>query len=126
MATVAFALRIGSGARFGFFAGAASALTLAIGLEMLPYVAVIGAVIALQWAVTGKNGRAVAAYGATLAVMPADLYRARRLAGGFDGLRLALLRLHDPARVAGFGLAGLGCFGERLAGQGGPASRGSS
>ena len=74
MATVACALRIGSGARYGFLAGCASALTLAIGLEMLPYVAIVGAVIALQWAISGKNGRAVAAYGATLAVLPADLY----------------------------------------------------
>ena len=116
MATVAFALRIGSGARFGFLAGLTSALTLAIGLEMLPHVVVIGAAIALQWAVTGKNGRAIAAYGATLAVMPADLYAlAGSPAASWPATSLSFAYT-VPLAVAGFGLAGLGYFGERLPG----------
>ena len=73
---VALALRIPDGARFGFFTGCVSALTLAVGLEMLPHVALIGAFIALHWAWTGKAGRPVAAYGATLAAAPVYLYLA--------------------------------------------------
>ena len=116
MATVAFALRIGSGARFGFFAGLTSALTLAIGLEMLPHVVVIGAAMALQWAVTGKNGRAIAAYGATLAVMPADLYALAGSPAAFMACDSLSFAYTVPLAVAGFGLAGLGYFGERLPG----------
>ena len=88
VAVVALALRIPDGARFGFFAGCASALTLAIGLEMLPHVALIGALIALRWAWTGKAGRA----GRRLRrrrwrLRPVDLYLATALAGGRLGLR---------------------------------------
>lgn len=114
MATVAFALRIGSGALFGFLAACTSALTLAIGLEMLPHVAIIGAVVALQWAITGKHGRAVAAYGITMALLPADLYAVSgspAAAWACDSLSFAYT---IPALIAGAGLAGLAIFSERL------------
>lgn len=105
--TVALALRIPDGARFGLFTGCLSALTLAVGLEMLPHVALIGAFVALQWAWTGKAGRSVAAYGATLAVAPVYLYLATAspaAAWACDSLSWAFI---IPAAVAGFGLAGL-------------------
>jgi hypothetical protein len=110
MATVAFALRIGSGALFGFLAGATSALTLAVGLEMLPHVAIIGAVIALQWGISGKNGRATAAYGLTIALLPADLYAlsgSPAAAWACDSLSFAYT---IPAAIAGVGLAGIAIF----------------
>ena len=37
------------GARGGAIVGAASAVSLSIGLEMMPYAAMAGAIIALQW-----------------------------------------------------------------------------
>jgi hypothetical protein len=117
MATVAFALRIGSSALFGFLAATTSALTLAIGLEMLPHIAIIGAVIALQWAVTGKNRRATAAYGLTIALLPADLYAVSgspAAAWACDSLSFAYT---IPAAIAGLGLAGLAAFGGRLGGR---------
>ncbi len=117
LATVAFALRIGSGAFFGFLAACTSAVTLAIGLEMLPHMAVIGAVIALRWGITGRDGRAVAAYAVTLALLPADLYAlsgSPAAAMACDSLSFAYT---IPAAIAGSGLAGLAWFGERLGGR---------
>ena len=129
MATVAFALRVGSGARFGFFAGLTSALTLAIGLEMLPHVVMIGAAMALQWAVTGKNGRAIAAYGATLAVMPADLYALAGSPAAFMACDFAVLRLHCPARCRGLrarGARAISASGSRALRPGSAGSRWSA
>lgn len=117
MATVACALRIGSGPRFGFLAGCGSALTLAIGLEMLPHVAILSAVIALQWAIGGKHGRAVAAYGVTLAILPADLYALAGSPAAFMACDSLSWAYSVPAAVAGFGLAGLAYFGERIGGR---------
>jgi hypothetical protein len=117
MATVACAMRIGHGARWGLFAACSSALTLAIGLEMLPHVVVIGAFIALRWAVTGRDGRAVAAYAATLAVLPADLYAVSAspaAAWACDSLSFGYT---IPAAIVGFGLAGLAISGGQLAGR---------
>ncbi len=107
IATVAFALRLRSGALFGVLAGAGSALTLAIGLEMLPYVAVLGAVIALRFAWTGDDPRAVAAYGGTIGVMPAALYfltGSPAASMACDSLSWAFA---VPALIAGVGLAAL-------------------
>jgi hypothetical protein len=107
MATLAFALRLSAGPLFGFLAGACSALTLAIGLEMLPHVAILGAAIALRFAWSGENSRAVAAYGAAIGVLPAVLYF---LTGSpvetvaCDALSYAFA---TPAFIAGAGLAAL-------------------
>jgi hypothetical protein len=117
IATVACAMRIDHGARWGFLAACSSALTLAIGLEMLPHVVVIGAFIALRWAATGRDGRAVAAYAATLAVLPADLYAVSgspAAAWACDSLSFAYT---IPAAIVGFGLAGLALSSGWLAGR---------
>jgi hypothetical protein len=53
-------------ARGGATLGIASALSLAIGLEMLPYLAVGGALVVLMWVRDGAEARRLAAYGASL------------------------------------------------------------
>ncbi|QLC22589.1 AcrB/AcrD/AcrF family protein [Parasphingopyxis sp. CP4] len=53
-------------ARGGATAGIASALSFAIGLEMLIFLALIGAAIALLWVRDDTQSRRMAAYGATL------------------------------------------------------------
>ncbi len=111
LATVAFALRMPSGALFGFLAGAASAVTLAIGLEMLPHVAMLGIVIALRFAWTGENPRAVAAYGAAIGLLPGALYYATgspAAAMACDSLSYAFA---VPLLIAGLGLAVLALLG---------------
>lgn len=54
-------------ARGGAILGIATALSLAIGLEMLLYLALLGAVTALMWVRDGAEGRRLATYGAALA-----------------------------------------------------------
>ncbi len=54
-------------ARGGALAGVATALSLAIGLEMLIYLAAAGAMIALMWVRDQGQARRLAAYGASLA-----------------------------------------------------------
>ena len=110
MATVACALRLRSGPLFGMLAGVGSAVTLAIGLEMLPHVAVLGAAIALYFAWTGEDPRSVAAYGATLGILPGMLY----LLTGSPAASMACDSLSYafavPLLIAGLGLAGLALF----------------
>lgn len=55
------------GARGGVIVGAASAVSLSIGLEMLPYAAMAGAIITLQWIWDRDEARRVAGYAAALA-----------------------------------------------------------
>lgn len=108
--TVALTLRIPSGARFGFFSGCVSALMLAIGLEMLPHVAIVGAFVALQWAWSGKAGRSVAVFGVTLALGPTLLFlltAPSAASWACDALSWAFL---GPIAIAGLGLAGLAEF----------------
>src|SRR5688572_25213632 len=52
IATLACALRLHRCPLLGLAAGVLSALMLAIGLEMIPYVAIIGMVVAVRWAVS--------------------------------------------------------------------------
>jgi hypothetical protein len=54
-------------ARGGLTLGLATALSLAIGMEMLPYLAVAGAAVVLMWVRDGGEARRIAAYGASLA-----------------------------------------------------------
>ncbi|HWL46491.1 MAG TPA: AcrB/AcrD/AcrF family protein, partial [Sphingomonadaceae bacterium] len=54
-------------ARGGWVLGAASAASLAIGLEMLPYIAFAGGLTALRWVVDRAEAPRIAAYGAALA-----------------------------------------------------------
>ena len=53
--------------RGGVVAGLATALSLVIGLEMLPYLAIGGGAIALRWAVEPDEERRLSAYGLVLA-----------------------------------------------------------
>jgi hypothetical protein len=54
-------------ARGGGVAGAATALSLAIGMEMLPYLALAGGIMVLRWIIDAGEARRLAAYGVTLA-----------------------------------------------------------
>jgi MFS family permease len=54
-------------ARGGLTLGVATALSLAIGMEMLLYLAVAGAAVVLMWIRDGSEARRLAAYGASLA-----------------------------------------------------------
>ena len=56
------------GPRFGVAAGVASAAMLAIGLETLPYVAIIGAAVALLWALGRTPNESVAGLGLAFAI----------------------------------------------------------
>jgi hypothetical protein len=109
---VALALRIPDGARYGFFTACVSALTLAIGLEMLPHVALVGAFIALHWGWTGKHSRSVAAFAATFAAAPVYLYLATAspaAAWACDSLSWAYI---VPCAIAGLGLAAMALWGQ--------------
>lgn len=55
------------GARGGATVGLSSALSLTIGLEMLPYCAMAGAIIALRWVWDAGDARRMQVYGLTLA-----------------------------------------------------------
>jgi hypothetical protein len=111
MATVAFALLIRTQPLFGFLAGLTSALTLAIGLEMLPYVAVIGAFVALQWAVKGRAGLSVATYGLTLAFAPIMLFLLTASPAATEACDSLSYPYLIPGMIAGSGLAGAALAG---------------
>lgn len=67
--------------RGGLTAGLATAFSLAIGLELLPYLAVTGALITLWWVIDGAQAERLQAYGASLAAGTAIGYL---LFGSFD------------------------------------------
>jgi hypothetical protein len=67
LALVVVALTDAKRARGGALAGLATAFSLAIGLEMLLYLAVAGAAVVLMWVRDGGQTRRLAAYGASLA-----------------------------------------------------------
>jgi len=105
--TLAAAVRMERNPLFGAAAGCGAALMLAIGLEMLPYVAVFGAFAALRWGFGAADGRAAAFFGTAFAAGTAALYLisaspAARFA--CDSLSLAYVA---PAAVGGCGLAAL-------------------
>lgn len=52
--------------RGGALVGLASALSLSIGLEMLPYAAMAGAILTLRWVWSAREARRLAVYAATL------------------------------------------------------------
>jgi hypothetical protein len=54
------------GARGGALVGLASAMSLAIGLELLPYAAMAGAIITLRWVWDAREARRLAVYALTL------------------------------------------------------------
>ncbi len=54
--------------RSGVMIALSSALSLAIGLEMLPYIAFAGAAVALHWAWDARETKRMRSYGATMAV----------------------------------------------------------
>ena len=113
--TLAAALRTGRSPLFGAAAGCGAALMLAVGLEMLPYVAVLGGTVALRWAL-GSEERGVAWFGAAFAAGCAIFY----LASASPAARFACdslsLGYFAPAAIAGCGLAALALFARTLDG----------
>jgi hypothetical protein len=104
---IACALRLAERPIFGLLAGWIAALMLAIGLEMLPYVGLVGAGVALQWAWRGQGARGTAAFGAAFGGAPIILYVAAgsaEAAMACDSLSLAYA---GPLALAGLGLAAL-------------------
>jgi hypothetical protein len=108
--TLALVARADLRPRDAAFAGALSALSLAIGLEMAPAIAALGAGIALAWIAQGEAaGRTAAAFalafaGAALALAVATISPARYTAVACDALSV----VHVVAAAAGgIGLAGL-------------------
>jgi hypothetical protein len=104
---LAAALRLVERPVLGAVLAAGCALMLAIGLEMLPYVAVFGAAVALLWALNIISARAAALFGVTFAAAPAALYLLTGSAEAplaCDSLSWAFAL---PAAVAGLGLTGL-------------------
>ncbi|HEY0112246.1 MAG TPA: AcrB/AcrD/AcrF family protein [Allosphingosinicella sp.] len=67
LAVAAMALTDPKRARGGVILGAATALSLAIGLEMLLYLVLAGAAAVLMWIRSGEQSRRLLAYGVTLA-----------------------------------------------------------
>lgn len=67
LAVVVTALADPRRGRGGAILGAATAFSFAIGLEMLPYLAIAGAITVLRWVWDGGEARRLAAYGASLA-----------------------------------------------------------
>jgi hypothetical protein len=104
-AVLAAALRLRTSPAFGLAAGAGAALMLAIGLEMLPYVGLICALIALQWAFRAEGRRGAALFGIAFAIATPALYVAvssPEARYACDSLSLAYV---FPVAVAGVGLA---------------------
>jgi len=96
--------------------GLASALGLAVGLEALPFHALIGAALGLAWAFDRQSGRNVTAYGlalglGALALCALQTPPQRWFLPVCDALALNLVA---GLAVAGAGLAALGRFGARL------------
>jgi hypothetical protein len=108
--TLALAARAEIRPRDAAFAGALSALSLAIGLEMAPAIAALGAGITLAWIAQGEAARrttaafALAFAGAMLVLAAATIAPARYAAVTCDALSI----VHVVAAAAGgVGLAGL-------------------
>ncbi len=102
---LATALRLAERPVLGAALGGGVALMLAIGLEMLPYVAAFAAFVALRWALRSLDGRTAAGFGLTVGCGPAALYLitgSREAPLACDSLSWAFAL---PAAVAGIGLA---------------------
>lgn len=107
LVAVGAAANVWRGPRFGLAAGLACAAMLAIGLETLPYVAVMGATLALLWAFGRAPDRAAAAFGLAFAVgLPLLQSVSTPLVSApvCDALSPAFVL---PGAVAGLGLAAL-------------------
>jgi hypothetical protein len=102
--------------RGGLTAGFATAFSLTIGLELLPYLAVVGALILLWWVIAGEQSNRLRGYGLSLAAGTAFGYL---VFGSFDNEQLlcdALTPVYLSTLVsAGAILFALGSlsFGER-------------
>jgi hypothetical protein len=110
---VAAVLRLPSAPRLGIASGSACAAMLAIGLEMLPNVAVLAGAVALRWASGGDTARGTAWFGASFATLAALLYlgtASPEARFACDSLSLSFLA---PFGAAGFGLAVLALFFDR-------------
>jgi hypothetical protein len=71
---LAAALRLDSRPALGAALGGGLALMLAIGLEMLPYVAVFSTVVAVRWALKTLNSESAAYFGVAFGGAPVALY----------------------------------------------------
>jgi len=71
--------------RGGLTAGCATAFSLAIGLELLPYLAVVGALILLWWVIEGDQASRLRGYGLSLAAGTAFGYL---VFGSFDNAQM--------------------------------------
>jgi len=71
--------------RGGLTAGFATAFSLTIGLELLPYLAVVGALILLWWVIEGEQANRLRGYGLSLAAGTAFGYL---VFGSFDNAQL--------------------------------------
>lgn len=104
---LAAALRIGERPALAAVLGVGLAVMLAIGLEMLPYVAVFGAAVALRWGAGALGHRSTVFFGTAFGGAPVVLYLLTGSAYAplaCDSLSWAFA---IPAAVAGLGLAGL-------------------
>ncbi len=108
--TIAVLVREPPGARAAAGAALMSVISLAIGLEMLPAIAVIGAGVALNWLARGREAAPVAiAFGSAFAAAAAALFVAtvppwRYGIASCDAFSVVHL---VAAGIAGLGLAGL-------------------
>jgi hypothetical protein len=117
IAALAAALRLERHPFFGLAAGVLSALMLAIGLEMIPYVAVIGAVVAIRWAMIGAATIGTGAFGAAFGIGTPVLYLLTGSPAAPAACDALSWSFAVPAALAGCGLAAL----TRLAGSRGSA-----
>jgi hypothetical protein len=110
---LAAALRLGERTAFAVLLGGGLAVMLAIGLEMLPYVVVFGALVGVRWAFSTLSARDATHFGIAFAGAPAVLY----LLTGSASAPLACDSLSWgfalPAAVAGYGLAALTLLPDR-------------
>jgi hypothetical protein len=107
IAILALSLRLRSHPLSGLAAGLSAAVSIAIGLEMLPYVTLIGAFIALEWAFTGDRARGTLLFGLGLGIGPVVLTlvaASPQAAMACDSLSWSYAL---PAAAAGCGLGAL-------------------
>ena len=114
IATLASVLRLERHPLLGLVAGMFSALMLAIGLEMLPYVAIIGALVAIRWAVAREATIGASAFGAAFGVGTPVFYLLTGSPAAATACDALSWSFAFPAAIAGCGLAVLTrCAGSR-------------
>jgi hypothetical protein len=105
IATIACALRLQRHPLLGVLAGLLSGLMLAIGLEMIPHVAIIGAVGAIRWAATREATIGTGAFGAAFGVSTPLFYLLTGSPAAATACDALSWSFAVPAALAGCGLA---------------------